>query len=84
MLFPHYQKIAKDELELGTQWLVWWVVAQNIGTALFSLLVGPIADRRGNRLVLVILTLLIAAGPLAALGGMVSVISWLRFRKVFG
>ena len=67
VLFPHYQQIAAQRLGLKTPWLVWWVVAQNIGTALFSLLVGPIADRRGNRLVLVILTLLIAAGPLAAL-----------------
>ncbi len=67
VLFPHYQQIAAERLGLKTQWLVWWVVAQNIGTALFSLLVGPIADRRGNRLALVILTLLIAGGPLAAL-----------------
>ena len=45
VLFPHYQAIARDELELGTTWLVWWVVAQNVGTALFSLFTGPIADR---------------------------------------
>jgi MFS family permease len=67
VLFPHYQQIAAERLGLKTQWLVWWVVAQNIGTALFSLLTGPIADRRGNRLALTIVTLLIAAGPLAAL-----------------
>jgi hypothetical protein len=67
VLFPHYQAIARDRLGLGTTWLVWWVVAQNAGTALFSLLTGPIADSRGNRLVLRIVTLLIVAGPLAAL-----------------
>lgn len=67
VLFPHYQAIANEELGLGTQWLVWWVVAQNIGTALFSLLMGPIADGVGNRLVLRIVTLLIVAGPLSAL-----------------
>jgi predicted MFS family arabinose efflux permease len=66
-LFPHYQAIAREKLGLGTTWLVWWVVAQNAGTALFSLLTGPIADSRGNRLVLRIVTLLIVAGPLAAL-----------------
>jgi len=66
-LFPHYQALAKEKLGLGTTWLVWWVVAQNAGTALFSVLTGPIADSRGNRLALRIVTLLIIAGPLAAL-----------------
>jgi hypothetical protein len=67
VLFPHYQAIAHQELGLGTTWLVWWVVAQNAGTALFSLMMGPVADWRGNRLVLLIVTLLIVGGPLAAL-----------------
>src|SRR4051794_422579 len=67
MLFPHYQALARDELGLGTTWLVWFVVAQNAGTALFSVLTGPIADSYGNRLALRIVTLLIIAGPLAAL-----------------
>jgi hypothetical protein len=67
VLFPHYQALARERLGLGTTWLVWWVVAQNGGTALFSLLTGPIADRYGNRLALRTVTLLIIAGPLAAL-----------------
>lgn len=67
LLFPHYQALAREELELGTPWLIWWVVAQNAGTALFSLITGPIADRLGNRLVLRIVTLFIVAGPLAAI-----------------
>jgi MFS family permease len=67
ILFPHYQAVAKEKLNLGTRWLVWFVVAQNAGTALFSLVTGPIADARGNRLALRIVTLLIIAGPLAAL-----------------
>jgi MFS family permease len=67
VLFPHYQAIARDELALDTTWLVWWVFAQNGGTALFSLLTGPIADAYGNRLSLRILTLLVVIGPLAAL-----------------
>jgi hypothetical protein len=67
VLFPHYQALAKAKLDLGTPWLVWWVVAQNGGTALFSLLTGPLADAYGNRLALRIVTLLIIAGPLAAL-----------------
>jgi predicted MFS family arabinose efflux permease len=67
VLFPHYQALAKTKLGLGTTWLVWWVVAQNAGTALFSLLTGPLADSYGNRLALRIVTLLIIAGPLSAL-----------------
>jgi hypothetical protein len=67
LLFPHYQAVAREKLHLGTTWLVWWVVAQNVGMALFSLVTGPIADARGNRLALRIVTLLIVAGPLAAL-----------------
>lgn len=69
VLFPHYQALAREKLGLGTTWLVWWVVAQNAGTALFSLVTGPIADAHGNRLALRIVTLLIVAGPLAALIG---------------
>jgi MFS family permease len=67
VLFPHYQAIARDELKLGTTWLVMWVVAQNGGTAVFSVATGPIADAYGNRLALKIVTLLIVLAPLAAL-----------------
>jgi len=70
ILFPHYQAVANQQLGLGTRWLVWFVVAQNAGTALFSVITGPIADARGNRLVLRIVTLLIIAGPLAALAAL--------------
>ncbi|MEX2176487.1 MAG: MFS transporter [Pirellulaceae bacterium] len=68
VLFPHYQALAREELNLGTSYLVWWVVAQNIGTACFSMLTGPIADRLGNRKALLVVTLLIIAAPLAAIG----------------
>ena len=67
VLFPHYQALARDELGLGTTYLVWWVVAQNIGTGVFSFFTGPIADRFGNRLVLKLLSLLIIGAPLAAM-----------------
>lgn len=67
VLFPHYQALARERLGLGTPWLVWWVVAQNAGTACFSLITGPLADAHGNRRALSLVTLLIAGGPLAAL-----------------
>lgn len=67
VLFPHYQNLATNKLGLDASYLLWWVVAQNIGTALFSLLTGPLSDRFGNRLSLKILTLAICAAPQLAL-----------------
>ena len=67
LLFPHYQALAGRELGMGYSYLVWFLVAQNVGTAAFSLITGPIADRTGNRLPLRILTLAICAAPQLAL-----------------
>lgn len=51
-LFPHYQSLGKTRLELGLGQLVPWLIAQNIGVSLFSIPVGWIADRYGNRITL--------------------------------
>lgn len=67
VLFPHYQNLAKNQLGLNSSYLVLWVVAQNIGTALFSIVTGPLSDRFGNRLSLRILTLAICSAPQLAL-----------------
>lgn len=67
VLFPHYQDLANKQLKLDASYLLWWVVAQNIGTALFSILTGPLSDRFGNRMSLRILTLSICAAPQLAL-----------------
>jgi len=66
LLFPFYQSVARNKLGLGFPMLMWWVVAQNLGTGAFSILTGPIADRFGNRRALSIVTLLICAAPLFA------------------
>ena len=67
-LFPHYQALAlSDRLGLDLSDMVWWVIVQNAGTAVFSLLIGPLADRRGNRVVLQFLMLGVAAMPAAAI-----------------
>lgn len=76
VLFPHYQAIASEELNLGTPYLMWWVIAQNVGTAIFSVLTGPLADRFGNRLSLRLLTILICLAPQTAL--------WLSFNPEIG
>lgn len=67
MLFPHYQNLGLQGMKLELPSLTWWVVMQNIGTGLFSVPAGPLADRYGNRLVLRIGLLVIAAAPLMAM-----------------
>jgi MFS family permease len=67
MLFPHYQPMAKDKLDFNLMSLVIWVMVQNTGTGLFSVIVGPIADRHGYRLVLRLLLIVVAATPLLAI-----------------
>jgi predicted MFS family arabinose efflux permease len=52
MLFPHYQAFARDDLGCPRGSLLTWVVVQNAATACASLVAGPVADRRGTRLVL--------------------------------
>lgn len=67
MLFPHYQALARIRLGDGLSDLMIWVVAQNAGVGVFSIFVGPLADRRGNRLILHLVLLINATTPLAAL-----------------
>jgi MFS family permease len=61
MLFPHYQNLGLQGMKLDLANLTWWVVTQNLGTGLFSIPAGPLADRFGNRLVLRIGLLVLAA-----------------------
>jgi MFS family permease len=64
MLFPHYQAFARDSLGTGRSSLLVWVVVQNVATGLVSLVAGPLADRKGTRIVLVWLVALSALTPL--------------------
>lgn len=67
MLFPHYQNMGLRALHLDVQYLLWWLVIQNVGTGLFSIPAGAAADRWGNRLVLQITLLGLAAAPISAI-----------------
>lgn len=67
MLFPHYQALGRERLSLSFQSIVFWVIVQNIGTATFSIAIGLVADRFGNRLVLRGTLLGIGIMPLLAL-----------------
>ncbi len=67
MLFPHYQALGRQRLGLHMTHLIFWVIVQNLGTGLFSVLAGPIADRSGNRRVLKCLLFGICLIPLVAI-----------------
>ncbi len=67
MLFPHYQALARQRMDATYHALLPWIAVQNIGTALFSLLSGPIADAAGNRRVLQGITWCMVGIPLLAL-----------------
>ncbi|MCH8045859.1 MAG: MFS transporter [Planctomycetes bacterium] len=70
MIFPHYVALARERLALDTlnpHDLILWVIVQNIGTAVFSLFAGPVADRRGTRVVLRTLVFAGALTPLLAI-----------------
>ena len=64
MLFPHYQAFARDRLGSAIGSLLTWVVVQNAATAAASVVAGPVADRRGTKIVLVGLVALSALTPL--------------------
>ena len=66
-LFPHYQSLGRSRLSLTLTALIPWVIAQNIGTAVFSIPSGWAADRFGNRRVLNVLLLALCIAPLLAL-----------------
>ena len=53
ILFPHYQAFARERFGVATHSLLTWIIVQNIATGLASLVVGPLADHRGNRVVLI-------------------------------
>ena len=67
MLFPHYQPMAREYLNLNLDNLMLWVIVQNLGMAGFSMVLGPIADSRGNRAVLRLLLIVMIATPLLTL-----------------
>ncbi|MEM7783524.1 MAG: MFS transporter [Planctomycetota bacterium] len=67
LIFPHYQRLARDRLNLSLSSLVPWVIAQNLGAAFFSIPGGWIADRLGNRLVLKLAMFLLCLAPITSL-----------------
>ncbi len=66
MLFPHYQALARERLTLQGSALVGWVIVQNLGIGVCSLLIGPLADRRGYRLTMRVGIFLTVVAPISA------------------
>ncbi len=71
ILFPHYQALARERFAadadaIMARDLVIWVIVQNFGTSIYGVIAGPIADRRGNRVVLRTLIGLSGLTPLLA------------------
>jgi hypothetical protein len=67
MLAPHYQAFGRARFDAGPEHLTHWVITQSIAVGIFSLAVGPLADRRGNCLALRVLIFGTALSPLSAL-----------------
>ena len=66
-LFPHYQALGRHALGLDYRDLTTWVIVQNVGTAIISMVLGPLADHRGNRIALRCLLFGLGLLPLIAL-----------------
>ncbi len=66
-LFPHYQAVGRGKLDLGLTALIPWVIAQNVGAAVFSIPTGWAGDRFGYRLVLRVLMLALCVAPVLSL-----------------
>lgn len=49
-LVPHYQAFARERLHIPTEQQYLWVIAQSASVGIFSVAVGWLADRYGNRL----------------------------------
>jgi len=49
MLIPHYQALGRVRLGLGGADMMVWVIAQTAAGGIASVLIGPIADKYGNR-----------------------------------
>ncbi|QDT39547.1 MFS transporter [Stratiformator vulcanicus] len=49
-LFPHYVTLVRQSEGASGRDLIYFVVSQNIGVGLFSVVIGRIGDRLGNRM----------------------------------
>ncbi|MGE4609384.1 MAG: MFS transporter [Myxococcota bacterium] len=67
ILLPHYQALGRERLGLEGGNLMVWVVYQNVAVGIASVVMGPLADRYGNRFTLRIAMFISALAPPLAL-----------------
>jgi MFS family permease len=64
---PHYQALALGPMQLPRTQLMVFAVMQSLAVGVYSLFVGPLADKLGNRLTLRVLIFGAAATPVLAI-----------------
>lgn len=67
VLFPHYASHGRRQVGADSADLAIWVVVQNVGLGVGSMLLGPIADRRGYRIAFTMILVGLAIIPLLAI-----------------
>jgi len=67
VVFPYYQRLGHTLDGYHNRMLMTWVIAQNVGAALFSWIAGRIADARGTRSALRLLTFSSVLSPMVPL-----------------
>lgn len=67
IVFPYYQRLGRSLPDYENRMLMTWVICQNLGAAIFSWIAGRIADARGTRSALRMLTLAAVFSPLLPL-----------------
>ncbi len=66
IIFPHYQAQALGPMQLPMEVLMLFAITQNAAVGIFSLFLGPLADRWGNRVALGLVILGSAVAPTLA------------------
>jgi hypothetical protein len=68
LLFPHYTVFGMRTMGIKSSGFVQWLIAQNFINALGSVLMGLLADKYGNRIILRWLIFIGGCVPLSAIG----------------
>jgi MFS family permease len=68
LLFPHYTVFGTRTMGIKSSVFVQWLIAQNSVHAIGSVIMGLLADKYGNRLILSLLTFIGGCVPLIAIG----------------
>jgi len=68
LLFPHYTVFGTRAMGIKQSGFVQWLIAQNFINAVGSVLMGLLADKYGNRIMLILLIFIGGCVPLIAIG----------------